>query len=251
MSPDTLTTDVLILGGGGAALCAALHAKRRAPGLRVTLVVKALVGKSGCTRMVQGGYNAVLNPADSLERHFEDTIRGGAFLNDQDLVWILVTRAPQMVAELENAYGCFFDRNPDGTIHQKPFGGQSFDRTIHRGDLTGIEIMERLRDAVLAQDIQILEDHRNRRPGILEHPRTADLAGDALSQIRAPTLLIVGGADTGVLELNQEAFAKLNCVKQLHIVPEATHLFEEPGALGEVVRVAGDWFALHLQARRR
>ncbi len=78
-----------------------------------------------------------------------------------------------------------------------------------------------------------------------------DLAGDALSQIRAPTLLIVGGADTGVLELNQEAFAKLNCVKQLHIVPEATHLFEESGALDEVVRVAGDWFALHLQARRR
>jgi pimeloyl-ACP methyl ester carboxylesterase len=78
-----------------------------------------------------------------------------------------------------------------------------------------------------------------------------DLAGDFLSQIKAPTLLIVGGADTGVLELNQDAYAKLNCVKQLHVVPEATHLFEEPGALDEVVRVAGDWFALHLQARRR
>ena len=78
-----------------------------------------------------------------------------------------------------------------------------------------------------------------------------DLAGDALSQIRAPTLLIVGGSDTGVLELNQDAFARLNCVKQLHIVPEATHLFEEPGALDEVVQAAGDWFALHLQAQRQ
>lgn len=78
-----------------------------------------------------------------------------------------------------------------------------------------------------------------------------DLAGDALSQIRAPTLLIVGGADTGVLELNQDAFARLNCVKQLHLVPAATHLFEEPGALDEVVRATGDWFALHLGARRR
>ncbi len=76
-------------------------------------------------------------------------------------------------------------------------------------------------------------------------------AGDALSQIRAPTLFIVGGADTGVLELNQDAFAKLNCVKHMHIVPGATHLFEEPGALDEVVRVAADWFALHLGARRR
>ncbi|HLC09453.1 MAG TPA: alpha/beta family hydrolase [Methyloceanibacter sp.] len=78
-----------------------------------------------------------------------------------------------------------------------------------------------------------------------------DLAGDALSRIRAPTLLIVGGADTGVLELNQDAFARLNCAKRLHVVPAATHLFEEPGALDEVVQAAGDWFALHLQARRK
>jgi len=78
-----------------------------------------------------------------------------------------------------------------------------------------------------------------------------DLAGDALSQIRAPTLLIVGGADTEVLELNQDAFARLNCAKRLHVVPAATHLFEEPGALDEVVQAAGDWFALHLQARRQ
>jgi len=76
-----------------------------------------------------------------------------------------------------------------------------------------------------------------------------DLAGDALSRIQAPTLLIVGGADAGVLELNQDAFTKLNCIKRLHIVPGATHLFEEPGALDEVVRVAGDWFARHLGTR--
>ena len=78
-----------------------------------------------------------------------------------------------------------------------------------------------------------------------------DLAADVLTQIRAPTLLIVGGADTGVLELNQDAFAKLNCVKSLNVVPGATHLFEEPGALDEVVRAAGDWFTFHLRARRR
>jgi putative phosphoribosyl transferase len=78
-----------------------------------------------------------------------------------------------------------------------------------------------------------------------------DLAGDVLTQIRTPTLLIVGGADTGVLELNQDAFAKLNCVKSLNVVPGATHLFEEPGALDEVVRAAGDWFTFHLGARRR
>jgi len=157
---ERVSTDVLILGGGGAALTAALHATRRRPHPRVMIVVKGLMGKSGCTRMVQGGYNAVLHLDDSLERHLADTIAGGAFLNDQELVWILVSRAPAMVAELENEYGCFFDRNPDGTIHQKPFGGQSFDRTIHRGDLTGIEIMERLRDAVLGREVRVLEDTR-------------------------------------------------------------------------------------------
>jgi putative phosphoribosyl transferase len=75
-----------------------------------------------------------------------------------------------------------------------------------------------------------------------------DMAGEVLSQIRAPTLLIVGGADSGVLELNQDAFAALNCEKHLHVVPGATHLFEEPGALDQVVEAAGDWFVRHLQA---
>lgn len=76
-----------------------------------------------------------------------------------------------------------------------------------------------------------------------------DLAGDALSHIRAPTLLIVGGADTGVLELNRDAFTRLNCVKSLLVIPGATHLFEEPGALDEVVWGAADWFAFHVRAR--
>jgi len=76
-----------------------------------------------------------------------------------------------------------------------------------------------------------------------------DMAGEALAQIRAPTLLIVGGADTVVLELNEDAYAALNCTKHLHVVPGATHLFEEPGALDKVVEAAGDWFAQHLGAK--
>jgi putative phosphoribosyl transferase len=76
-----------------------------------------------------------------------------------------------------------------------------------------------------------------------------DMAGEAIAQIRAPTLLIVGGADTVVLELNEDAYAALNCTKHLHVVPGATHLFEEPGALDKVVEAAGDWFAQHLQAK--
>jgi dienelactone hydrolase len=70
-----------------------------------------------------------------------------------------------------------------------------------------------------------------------------DLAGAALAQVRAPTLLVVGGADYGVIELNEQAAAALRCRKRVEIVPGATHLFEEPGALDQVVDLAAEWFA--------
>jgi putative phosphoribosyl transferase len=73
-----------------------------------------------------------------------------------------------------------------------------------------------------------------------------DLAGAALMQVRAPTLLIVGENDAEVIRLNRAALAQLRCEKQLVIVPGATHLFEEPGALDGVARLAGDWFLRHL-----
>jgi putative phosphoribosyl transferase len=76
-----------------------------------------------------------------------------------------------------------------------------------------------------------------------------DLAGEALPLVTAPTLLIVGGRDYGVIELNEEAYAQLRCEKGLKIIPGATHLFEEPGALDEVARLAADWFRSHLQPR--
>lgn len=73
-----------------------------------------------------------------------------------------------------------------------------------------------------------------------------DLAGEALPRVRAATLLIVGGADDIVIELNREAYARLRCVKDLQIVPGATHLFEEPGTLEEVARLAAHWFDRYL-----
>ncbi len=160
MTFETHQTDVLILGSGGAGLFAALHAKQAAPDLDVTIAVKGLLGKTGCTRMVQGGYNAALAPGDSAERHFMDTVEGGKWLNNQDLAWTLVTEAQVRIRELENELGCFFDRNPDGSIHQKAFAGQTFDRTVHKGDLTGIEIINRLMEQVWARGVKRLEDHR-------------------------------------------------------------------------------------------
>jgi putative phosphoribosyl transferase len=73
-----------------------------------------------------------------------------------------------------------------------------------------------------------------------------DLAGNLLSRVQAPTLLIVGGEDRAVIEMNRDAFAQLTCKKRIEIVPGATHLFEEPGALEAVARLAGDWLVAHL-----
>jgi len=200
---DELDTDVLILGAGGAGLCAALHAADASPRLAVTVVVKGLLGRAGCTRMVQGGYNAVLTPPDSLEAHFRDTLAGGGWINDQELAWTLVREAPRRALELEERYGCFFDRHADGRIHQKPFAGQTHDRTIHKGDLTGIEIMSRLAEQILVREnIRVLEECR-----AVELARDAEggAAGALLLDVRTgrfltlrarATLLAMGGGPT-------------------------------------------------------
>jgi fumarate reductase flavoprotein subunit len=182
-------TDVLILGAGGAGLFAALHADKGAVDLDITVAVKGLLGKSGCTRMVQGGYNAAMAEDDSEVRHYMDTIEGGKWLNHQELAWTLVNEAPIRIRELENELGCYFDRNPDGTLHQKAFAGQTYDRTVHKGDLTGIEIINRLSEQVWKRGINRLEDHR-----ALEFIMAADgsgLSGVLMTDIRTGEFLFV------------------------------------------------------------
>ncbi len=184
-----LKTDILILGSGGAGLFAALHAQQANPGLSITVAVKGLLGKCGCTRMVQGGYNVALAAGDSVERHFMDTIEGGKWLPDQDLAWLLVNGAVERIHELENELGCFFDRNPDGTVHQKAFAGQTFDRTVHKGDLTGIEIINRLAEQVWARRIQRLEEHR--AVEFIKNKAGDALAGVLMIDIRTGEFMLV------------------------------------------------------------
>ena len=185
----TLKTDILILGSGGAGLFAALHAHQKNPNLSITVAVKGLLGKCGCTRMVQGGYNVALAEGDSIERHFMDTIEGGKWLPDQDLAWTLVNVAVERIHELENELGCFFDRNPDGTIHQKAFAGQTFDRTVHKGDLTGIEIINRLAEQVWARGINRMEEHR--AVEFVKNKAGDALAGVLMIDVRSGELVFV------------------------------------------------------------
>ena len=176
-------TDILIIGSGGAGLFAALHAIKANPDLSVTLAVKGLIGKSGCTRMVQGGYNVAFAPGDSIERHFMDTIQGGKWLPHQDMAWTLCKTAVERIRELENEVGCFFDRNADGTLHGKAFAGQTFDRTVHKGDLTGIEIVSRLMEQVMALPVERLEEHR--AIALIPDRAGAALAGVVLIDMRS------------------------------------------------------------------
>ncbi len=200
---ERLKTDVLILGSGGAGLFAALHAHQADPQLEVMVATKGLVGKCGCTRMVQGGYNVALNPGDSVERHFMDTIEGGKWLPHQALAWTLVEKAVERIHELENEIGCFFDRNPDGTLHGKAFAGQTFDRTVHKGDLTGIEIINRLMEQVWARPVRKLEEHR--AVGLIPARDGRSLSGVLMIDIRTgafrfveakAVLLATGGGPT-------------------------------------------------------
>ncbi|MFA8388146.1 MAG: L-aspartate oxidase [Pelagibaca sp.] len=197
---DRHDTDILILGTGGAGMFAALHAMQSAPeGTKVTIAVKGLIGKCGCTRMVQGGYNVALGHGDSVERHFMDTIEGGKWLPNQDMAWRLCEQAVVRIRELENEIGCFFDRNGDGTLHQKAFAGQTADRTVHKGDLTGIEIINRLMEQVLSRPVEKLQEHR--AIGLIPTTDGSALAGVLMIDmrtgkfrfVRAKTVLMATG----------------------------------------------------------
>src|SRR5437660_253924 len=129
--------------------------------------------------------------------------QGVGFSNDQELVWTLVTEAPGRVLELESRYGCLFDRGTDGHIHQKPFAGQTHDRTIHKGDLTGIEIMNRLSEQVAVRaNVRAFEECRAMELALDPDGRCAgalvlDQRSGRFLVLRArATLLAMGGGPT-------------------------------------------------------
>src|SRR5262245_54809186 len=198
MSLERTNTDILILGSGGARLFAALPAHAAHADLDITTATQGLLGKCGCARMVQGGYNVALHKGDSVERHFMDTIEGGKWLPHQEVAWTLVSTAVERVRELENEIGCFFDRNPDGALHGKAFAGQTFDRTVHKGDLTGIEIINRLMEQVWARPIRRLEEHRAvalipAKDGALAGVLMIDIRTGAFRFVAAQAVLVATG----------------------------------------------------------
>ena len=144
---ELLSHDILIVGGGGAGLRAAIAIGEENPNLSVGVVSKVYPMRSH-TVAAEGGAAAVIKANDSLEDHIYDTISGSDWLADQDAVEVFVNEAPREMVQLEH-WGCPWSRDPDGTVAVRPFGGMKIERTWFAADKTGFHMLHALFQTLL------------------------------------------------------------------------------------------------------
>src|SRR5205809_2422197 len=147
---DVFACDVLVVGGGGAGLRAAIAVAETFPSLAVTVISKVYPMRSH-TVSAEGGAAAVIKPGDSLDAHAYDTISGGDWLCDQDAVEAFVREAPREMLQLEH-WGCPWSREPDGHVAVRPFGGMKAERTWFAADKTGFHMLHTLFQTTLKYD---------------------------------------------------------------------------------------------------
>jgi fumarate reductase flavoprotein subunit len=147
---DLFSCDVLVVGGGGAGLRAAIAVAETDPKLRVAVISKVYPMRSH-TVSAEGGAAAVIKSGDSLDEHAYDTISGGDWLCDQDAVEAFVREAPEEMLRLEH-WGCPWSREPDGRVAVRPFGGMKVERTWFAADKTGFHMLHTLFQTSLKYD---------------------------------------------------------------------------------------------------
>jgi succinate dehydrogenase / fumarate reductase flavoprotein subunit len=150
-----LKHDVIIVGAGLAGLRACIELRKR--GVDAVIVSKVYPTRSH-SGAAQGGVNAAFDENDSWESHFFDTVKGSDYIGDQDAIEILTSEAPGNILELQKM-GVVFNRNDDGGIAQRPFGGQSFPRSCYYADAVGHMMLHGLFDNVLKYDTKILYEY--------------------------------------------------------------------------------------------
>ncbi len=139
---ETIKTDVAIIGAGGAGLRAAIALAEADPKLRIALISKVYPMRSH-TCAAEGGAAGVIKPDDSFEQHFHDTVGGGDWLSDQDAVEYFIHEAPKELLQLEH-WGCPWNREADGSVAVRPFGGMKIQRTWFAADKSGFHILHTL-----------------------------------------------------------------------------------------------------------
>ncbi|MDP1607140.1 MAG: fumarate reductase (quinol) flavoprotein subunit [Rhodocyclaceae bacterium] len=139
---ETISTDVAIIGAGGAGLRAAIALAETDPTLRIALISKVYPMRSH-TCAAEGGAAGVIKPDDSFAMHFDDTVGGGDWLSDQDCVEYFIHEAPKELLQLEH-WGCPWNRNADGSVAVRPFGGMQKKRTWFAADKSGFHILHTL-----------------------------------------------------------------------------------------------------------
>jgi fumarate reductase flavoprotein subunit len=138
----SISTDVVIIGAGGAGLRAAIALAETDPKLRIALVSKVYPMRSH-TCAAEGGAAGVIKPDDSFDLHFDDTVGGGDWLSDQDCVEYFIHEAPKELLQLEH-WGCPWNREADGSVAVRPFGGMKKKRTWFAADKSGFHILHTL-----------------------------------------------------------------------------------------------------------
>lgn len=192
---NEITHDIVIIGAGLTGLSAALEVKEMDGSVDVALVSKVHPVRSH-SGAAQGGINAALRFDDSWHSHMYDTVKGSWFLADQDAARVLCSEAKECISRLDK-YGALFNRNEDGTIAQRAFGGQSRLRTCYIADKTGHNLLHTLYEQALKQDVKmywecfvttlLIEDGKFK--GIV----VMDLISGEISLIRAKSLIIATG----------------------------------------------------------
>lgn len=202
---DPCAFDVAIVGAGGAGLRAAIAVAQADPACRIALVSKVYPMRSH-TVAAEGGSAAVTQPQDSLEAHFHDTVAGGDWLCEQDVVDDFVARAHEELVQTEH-WGCPWSRRPDGRVNVRAFGGMKIERTWFAADKTGFHLLHTLFQTSLRfPNITRFDEHfcidlmvhDGRVQGLL----TVDIASGAFTLIQAPAVVLATGGAGRVFREN-------------------------------------------------
>src|SRR5882762_5691718 len=208
---DAYQHDMLVIGGGGAGLRAAIAAAEESGRLSIAVLSKVYPMRSH-TVSAEGGTAAVMRDNDSLDTHAKDTIFGSDFLADQDVVEAFVTEAPGQMIQIEH-WGCPWSRDPDGRVSVRPFGGMTVNRTLYAADKTGFHMLHALFQTSLKYDSIVRYDEWFATSLLVEDGRVCGVAAvnvhdGTVSAITAKAIIICTGGGGRVFPFTTNAAIK-------------------------------------------